>query len=411
MKGTRQDIIEENTSISSTEEIDLLALFGILFRYKWWIIIITAVAAVGVVAFSILTLILPPERNPLPNVYKPSALILLNEESGVGASTFLATSGVSSLASLVGVSTGSSYGLLAERLLKSKSMLDNIVKEFKVVEKYHISKYIIGNARRAVLARLSVSHDAETSTLTIAYEDYDPAYARDVVNRLVELIDKRFSLIGGNRNLARKDLLEQKLVEVEVEIAKIEAEIQSFQNKYGTLDVESLAREQITAIAQLRSQLILKDMEIKTYSSFTLIDDPVLKRMKAERDNLAALISEMESGYSEYESKLPAQDELPRLALEFEHMRRNLEVQVKIYEILTQEYELAKLNVEGDDQIFQVLELAEAPDLKAGPRRSIICFAVTLAAFLFSIIFVFILNAAKNVRKDPERIKKLRGEI
>lgn len=391
-------------------DVDLLYLLNVLGRYKWLIIVITAVSAIGILFFAVLSLKLPPERSPLPNLYKPSALILINEESGTEAASLLASSGLGSLASLAGVSTGSSYGALASKIVRSKSTLDLIANEFEVADKYKIGESPVGKSRSAIDNRLGVVFDGDTSTLTISYEDYDPVYARDIVNRIVEILAQRFSAIGGNKNLTRKNLLEQKLAEVEVEIARYEAQIQAFQEEQGALDVESLAREQVSALAELKSQLILKDMEIKTYSGFTSIDDPIMKRMRAERENLARLIEEMESGYSEYEALMPAQDDLPALAIEFEHLKRNLQIQASIYQILTQQYELAKLNVEGEEQIFQTLELADVPDLKSGPRRSYLCAGVTAGAFFFSIILSFLLNALKNIKNDPERMKKLRGE-
>lgn len=390
-----------------TEELDLLELFGVLLRYKWLITILTTMAAVMIVGFSILTIKLPPERSPMPNVYKPSALILINEESS-GASTLLSSSGLGGLASFAGVSGGSSYGLLAEKIVRSKSTLDIIINEFNVIQRYEIDKYPIGNSRNLINGNLTVNYEPDTATLTISYEDYDPVYARDIVNRIVEILTERFSAIGSNKNLTRKQLLEQKLAEVDVEIAQLESSIQRFQERHGALDVESLAKEQVSALADLKSQLILKDMEIRTYSGFTSIDDPLIARMKAERSNLAKLIDEMESGYSEYEALMPAQEDLPALAIEFEHLKRNLQVQTGIYTILTQQYELAKLNVEGDEQIFQTLELADIPDLKSSPRRSILCIAVTAGAFFFSILLSFALNAIKKIKNDPERMRKLR---
>ena len=353
------------------DEVDILELFGVILKYKWFIIIVTFIAAAAIVAFSIFTIKLQPDKSPMPNMYKPSALILINEESS-GAASFLSSSGLGALAGLAGVSGGSSYGALAEKIIRSKSTIDDIVSEFNVIQRYEIEKSPIGNSRKEVNGNLGVDYDAETSTLSISYEDYDPEYARNIVNRIVEILVERFSAIGSNKNLTRKELLEQKLAEVEVEIAKLESSIQQFQEKHGALDVETLAKEQITALAGLKSQLILKDMEIKTYSGFTSIDDPIMSRMKAERDNLANLIGEMESGYSEYEALMPIQDDLPALAIEFEHLKRNLQVQASIFEILTQQYELAKLNVEGEEQIFQTLELADIPDLKSGPSRGIL---------------------------------------
>ena len=85
-------------------------------------------------------------------------------------------------------------------------------------------------------------------------------------------------------------------------------------------------------------------------------------------------------------------------------------IKSRIYEVLTQQYELAKLSLEGDDPIFQVLELADVPDLKSKPSRSIIVIATTLAAFFISIALAFTVNAWRNIRRDPERMKKITGK-
>lgn len=100
----------------------------------------------------------------------------------------------------------------------------------------------------------------------------------------------------------------------------------------------------------------------------------------------------------------------PALAIEFGHLKRNLQVQAGIFQILTQQYELAKLNVEGEEQIFQTLELADIPDLKSGPNRGILCAGVTAGAFFLSAILAFAINAVRNIRKDPERMRKLPGK-
>ena len=385
------------------DEIDLLEIISILLRFKWLIVTITTVAAVIVVIFLVITMKMSPDKSPLPNIYRPAALILINEDTS-STSSLLSSSGLGSLAGLAGISGGTTYGALAEKIVRSNSTIDIIVEMFDVINRYDITKHPIGSSRKEVNSHLGVDYDVETSTLTISYEDYDPVYARDIVNQIVTIMVHRFSAIGSNKNLTRKNLLEQKLSEVETEIASLESSIRQFQEKHGALDVETLAKEQVSALAELKSELFLKDMEIKTYSGFTSIDDPAIRRMKAARENLAKLINEMESGYSEYEPFMLAQEDLPALAIEFEHFKRNLQVQTGIYQILIQQYELAKLNVEGEDQIFQTLELADIPDLKAGPSRSTISITTTVAAFLFSIMLAFIISAIQNIRNDSARI-------
>jgi hypothetical protein len=45
------------------------------------ILVITLAAAAGVVAFSVLSIVLPPESSPFPNVYAPTAIMLINDAS------------------------------------------------------------------------------------------------------------------------------------------------------------------------------------------------------------------------------------------------------------------------------------------------------------------------------------------
>ncbi len=401
--------IQEDYHIEE-DEIDLLALFGVLFRYKLLIIIITMVAALGAVGFSVMSLVLPPEKSPLPNRYRPEALILVQGQQQGGLSSMLSSSGLGTLAGIAGISAGGSgYGELAVKLLKSKSILDKIAGEFNLVERYKIEKHFKSETREIILGSSKFDYDAKTNTITISFEHYDPVFATAMVNRMVELLDKRFSSIGGNKNLTLKNLLEEKLVGVSAEMSRFEARIQDFQQKHGVLSIEELAAEQITMLARLRSQLILKEVEIKTYSDFSRIEDPVIKRLKSERDNMLKLLREVETGFSSYEKIMPAQKDLPELALEFIHLKRDLFVQEKIYEILIQQYELTKLSIEGEEPIFQILELAEVPDKKSGPSRSLICIVTVFLAFFFSIIAVFILNAVKNIKNDPDKIKRIKG--
>jgi uncharacterized protein involved in exopolysaccharide biosynthesis len=83
-------------------------------------------------------------------------------------------------------------------------------------------------------------------------------------------------------------------------------------------------------------------------------------------------------------------------------------VQTEILKILSQQYEIAKMNVEGQEPAFQVLELGEAPDKKSGPSRAIICMVVSLAAFLFSIILSLVLHALQRMWKDPDARRRFR---
>ena len=141
-------------------------------------------------------------------------------------------------------------------------------------------------------------------------------------------------------------------------MARLEAQITAFRQRCGTLGTLSIS--QVTMLAQLRSQLILKEVEINTCSEFAAANDAVLRRLRSERHNLQQLIGEKEQGFSAFSGGMPTPRELPELALKFARLGRDLRVPGEIFCILTQQYEIAKLDLEGQEPIFQVLELAEA---------------------------------------------------
>jgi uncharacterized protein involved in exopolysaccharide biosynthesis len=335
--------------------------------------------------------------------------MLVNGDSGGSLSSLLASSGMGSLASLAGVSSGKSYGDLAVYIAKSSPILDELILRFDLTKRYKVKKSVKSETRKTLLDKYSAAYSEKTGLLSVTFEDIDPAFARDLVNYAVDLIDKRFTTIGGNRNLIRKEQLEGKLADVQAEMKRLEGEIQKFQQKYGIISVETMATEQIGTVAKVRSELIMKEMEIKTYQDTTKVEDPALRRLKLERDNLSKLLGELEKGFSTYQNVMPSQKDLPRLAIEFSTLQRDYLVQGEIYKLLVQQYELTKLSLSGEDPIIQVLELAEAPDKKSGPSRGMICVVATMGGFFLSVLLAFVMNAIKNIRSDPEVMAKLRG--
>jgi tyrosine-protein kinase Etk/Wzc len=369
----------------------------------------TAAAATGVVVFAIISLVLPPEDSPLPNYYSARAQVLITEESGTSLSSLLGSSELSGLAGLAGLGGrgGSSNGELALSLLGSRSLLDRIADEFDIIERYEIEESPKARSREVVREMMTSELDSATGILSVSVEHIDPDFARDMANRIVQLLDLRFQELGVDQTRSRANLLEDRINEVNIEISRLEGEIGDFQRQYGAFNVQSLVEEQVVMRGRIRSDLVLKEIEISTYEHVSTINDPVLQRLRAERDNLRELLNEMDQGYSQFASGIPSQQELPELAQRFARLEREARVQQQIYTTLRQQYELAQLSLEGEERTFQILEMAEAPDRKAGPSRAMISMITTITAFFLSVFLAFVLEYFSRVKEDPEESQKL----
>lgn len=400
------------TRPQAENEIDLLDVIGILWRRKWLIVGLTGAVAVLLVVYAVVSIVLPPNISPLPNLYRPQALVMVYEEGGDSLSRMLASSGLGDLAGMPGVqgAAGPTQSALVQRIARSNSFLDQIAEEFDFIRRYEFEEYPRTQTRERLRDNLSLDHDPESGIMTISYEDWDRDLATRIVNRVLALLDDRMAAVGAGRNETRMQLLEQKIAETEVEVARLESEVEAFQQRYSALTVEQLATEQARALGELRARAIAKEIEISTYGDFAGGEDPVLQRLRAERDNLVQIIREDEAGFQRYEGLLPAQQDLPRIAIDFGRLERELRIQEQIFRTLREQYEIARLAQGGMATLFQVLDTAEAPERKSGPARSILVILGTFAAFFFAVVLAFILNAASNIRRDPDALRRISGK-
>lgn len=223
---------EQSVPNTDNEEISLIDLFAVLWRYKWMIITITGIAAVLVVVLSVISLVLPPEKSFLPNKYTPQAQMLINdaESSSGGISAAINASGLGGLASMAGISNGgSSYSALAGYMVHSNSFLDEIVDKFNLIERYEIEKSPRTNSRKALREVFGSSFDEDTGVFTIYFTDIDPEFAREVVNYAVNLLEQRFTDMGIDKNKLTKENLETNILTSYNEILKLQKQIQDLE--------------------------------------------------------------------------------------------------------------------------------------------------------------------------------------
>ena len=384
----------------------LLFYTSILLKYKKLIIITTAITAVSIIVFSIISLKLPPEESPLPNIYRAYAVIIFQEGSGgaAGMSSMLSAFGVESS----GGTTDSSQ--LALQVLRSRPFLDQVVKEFNIIENLKFQKAIKTKSRNFIINNSEYIYDLISGTILISFSNIDPALAADIVNYEVRLLEEWFLNEGVNIQSKQLSMMEEKLKELSLEISSIENNIKTFQRKHGVLDIIEIATARSAILNELRTGLNQVELEISDYSEYSTIEDPALTILKNQRNNIIIQIKRIERGYTGSDGRrMPSQEELPQLSLEFAHMQAELTLQSQLYLTLSERYEVTKLTA-AEEGVFSILEYAEVPEEKEGPSRGQLSIKVTFGAFAGSIALAFLLNMVAGIFKDPEKTKILKGK-
>lgn len=278
------------------DEISLIDLFAVLLRFKWMIIGITTLAAIGVVIYCIISLKLPPEDSYMPNEYKVSANMLINDDSS--SSGLSSSSSLSSVSSLLGISLSggsSSTSDLVIYLAASNPFLDSVAQEFDLYSKLEPdTKSPIASVRKSLTKQFETEFDSASGVLTISFTDIDPEYAVKVVDYSVDWISDKLTELGVDNNKITKENLEKNIDITWNEVIRITKEISSTSNsqiwstasgqqtgiEQQKLMLELEAQKQV--YTQLRTQLELLKVQMQSEApKFQILERPTVPDIKS----------------------------------------------------------------------------------------------------------------------------------
>lgn len=393
--------------------VSLLDIGLVLVRRRRLIVFTTLTAALLVVLFSLYTLRMPPDSpwNPLPNVFRPEVQILV-QTSTDDVGSLLGSSAGSELGVLAGLAgigrvQGPSEAALAQSLLLGPTILDSVAKEFQVADHYGIEEFQRSGARRILREKLNSTYEEATGILNIQYEDIDPEYATEILNRSVELLEGRFRELTMERLVRQRQFLEERLAEVEEDIREAQAALVSFRRTYGIFDLESQAEQTIEQIAELQNNTFQAQLEIEGLREYLPADAPQIQRLQRQIRINQQVMQELRTGFLDLSGQGIEQEELAQLSTRQANLIADLELQTQIYSILRQRYETAKLEEADNSRTLQVIERAEVPEVKAYPSRGVISMIVTISAFFVSVFLAFLLEYLATARRDPMESRKL----
>lgn len=212
-----------STRIERTPLETLLYYWGVLFRYKWMIISVTTVMTGAAIAFFAVSLSLPPERSPMPNFYTARATIIIqqNTQNDINNS-IMAALGITS----TGMPRSFDYGSQVMEMMRSRTILDRLIEEFNMASSFETSSK--EKLRNALLSRFQFFYSSTTGFLRIGYVAADPVMARDMVNRMISLLDEWYNQKRNTAQLAQQQLLEEK-------ISAVKQDIDTLRNKLKTI--------------------------------------------------------------------------------------------------------------------------------------------------------------------------------
>lgn len=376
------------------EEINLLELLSVVVRNLPLIAKITITVAILSVAYSL----------TLKNIYTAKATLLPpQKESGGGAAALLAQMGGSGLGALAGGLGGSSD--LYMGILKSRSVADAVIQRLDLEKEFKTSNKDVLRSSLQGLVKFQAGKDG---IITISADYKDPRKAALLANTFVDELQKKSLQLNLTKAGTERSFLEKRLAVVKQELKTAEDGMKSFQEKYKTIKADSQAAAAIEGIARLKADIVTKEVQLSALRQSMTDESPEVKTLLAGIRSMRAQLGSM-SGSGDGAGVIPSVGNVPSIGVEYVRRLRELKTQEALYEQLTKQYELAKINEARDSSSLQVLDEAVVPLTKSKPKRSQIVVLSTVTAFFCSLFLVFIREyLAKLPTEDSATINEMK---
>ncbi len=383
--------------METEEEINLLELVQVVAKRKRLIARISAGTALLAVAVSLF----------LPNIYSAKATVLPpQKDTGGGLSALLGQAG-----GLAGLAAGMGLGGSADLylgILKSRSVADAVIKRLDLAK---VFKTKTPDETRKALEGVVKMQAGKDGIITITAEDKDPQRTAAMANAFVEELGRKSVQLNLTKAGTERAFLEKRLDVVKDDLKRAEDDLRAFQEKNKAVKVDSQAAASIQGIAQLKAEIVAKEVQLASLRSYETDESPEVKVVQAAigklRGQLGALAGNGGSG-----DGIPSMGSVPDLGLEYARRMREVKTQEAIYEQLTKQYEVAKLTEAKDSSSLQVLDEAVVPVKKSKPKRSLIVILATVTAFFVSVFLAFILEYFERMPvEDRARWEEIRAAL
>ena len=347
--------------------------------YQRWKLItaVTIVAAVFSVAIALL----------LPKWYAAEARVLQPEGSALSMLSGIAGSVGGGLGSLLGGSGGEYTRYLA--ILTSRSVLEDVVAEFDLVQVYEIeqdSEAPVFEAVEELRSNVEFEVNPEFLFLAVRAFDKDPERAAAMANYMVAALNEEHARLSSQSARQSRVFIEARLNDAQADLDSVRSAMQAFQEEHGVVELESQARAFMESVAELKGSVAQFEVRYQTLARQYGPDNP---RVQAARDALAAARSQISGAIGGQDALLPvSMQALPALSRRYAELMQGQLTQVEILQTIYPIYEQARFQEESEAVAVQVVDEAVPPVLAARPSRRVIVVVVTLSAFLLAVMYV-----------------------
>ncbi len=375
-------------------------------------------AAFGLLASTLIAFLIPKSYTSTTQLMPPDT----QSSSGIAMMAAMAAKVGGGLGSVAGDLLGvKSSGALFIGVLRSQTAEDRLIQQFDLRKIY--GKRLIADARMKLDENTSISEDRKSGIITIKVTDHSPQRAAALANAYVDELNSLVSELSTSSAHRERVFLEERLKVAKRDLDQAVNELAQFSSKNNTLDIQQEGKAMLDAAGSIAGEMIAAQSQLEGLRQIYTDSNPRVRSMEARVSSLRKQLEKL-SGKQESNSNqappighaaeqaaetgsmpYPTIRSLPLLGAKYSDYYRRAKIQETVYELLTEQYELAKVQEAKETPSVKVLDPGTIPEKKSFPPRLLIMFLGTFLAA--SLCVAWVVGADHWDHADPQDPRRM----
>jgi capsule polysaccharide export protein KpsE/RkpR len=336
----------------------------------------------------------------------------------------LATKAGGGLAGMAGDLLGlKTSGALFIGVLRSQTSQDRLIEQFDLRKVY--GKRLVMDARTKLDENTSISEDKKSGIITISVTDRNPQRAAALASAYVDQLNSLVSELSTSSAHRERVFLEERLKVAKHDLDDASNQFAQFSSKNNTLDIQQEGKAMLDAAGTIAGQMIAAQSELEGLRQIYTDSNSRVRALNARVGELrkqlekiggtqakSSTVASPASGpptdaapAQTSEMPYPTIKSLPLLGAKYADFYRRAKIQETVFDMLTEQYELAKVQEAKETPSVKVLDPARIPEKKSFPPRLVIMVLGTFLTFGLSVVWV--LGSARWQEVDPQDPRKV----
>lgn len=321
----------------------------------------------------------------LPDRYTATTVILPPQQGGSAGAAMIAQLGsMGAMASAAGGMGIKNPNDLQVALLKSASVENAMVARFHLQSLYR-RRYLSTTRKRWERATV-IDSGLKDGLIRLSVTDRDPRRAAELANGWVEEYRRFTATLAVTEASQRRLFFERQLSGAREALERAEEELKQTEQRTGVMELDGQAHAMIASAAMLHAQVAAKQVEIQAMRQFAADQNPDLERAEQEMSSLEGQLASLDVANDRRGGDLAApKGKVSENGLEYSRALREVKYREMVQDLLTRQYEAARVDEARQGSQVQIIDPAGVPD-RPSPYRVWVVLGALLGALPLALL-------------------------